>query len=514
MNQTLHIFRKDTRRFWPEVLISTALMFAFAWVYSQRFLSTDGHDMARYNRMQAVVVLLIVLVPASWWLLVARVVQAESLVGDRQYWLTRPYEWPKLLGAKALFVAVWIYGPLVAAQSLLLVRAGFSPMTHPVGWFWMLLLDGGITILPLFAMATLTPNFARMTLVVLGVVLVSIAYTMMGAFWSGYESTVPYSHLALMPAILATVCAVAIALQYATRRLWPSVVLLGLGMLVAFVCVPALFGMKQAVISRDFASTDAGGVQLAFAPDDKHPVKYEPSERETKAYLVIPVQISGVPEGTAIETEDVKFTIEAPDGSRFTAPWWTYEKRWEVAGTHRDNVHIMLPRDVYDRYRNTPVTLHLTLALMRLRAGWSRTVTVEDKAFAVPGFGVCDIHLLFMDHGLGCQAALGDPPLNFVATTMLARPCSGPQGNPAEAARLTGWVGSATQDPVRFGAVAVTALYARLNVRNPDGSEVAHERGLELCPGVPITFTQYDVERRMQASVTIPDFRLPEEPKK
>jgi len=30
------------------------------------------------------------------------VVHAESLVGDRQFWITRPYEWKKLLTAKAL----------------------------------------------------------------------------------------------------------------------------------------------------------------------------------------------------------------------------------------------------------------------------------------------------------------------------------------------------------------------------------------------------------------------------
>ena len=88
--------------------------------------------------------LLTVLIPVSWWLLIARVIHAETLVGDRQFWLTRPYEWKKLLGAKALFLAVFLYLPLLIAQCLLLFRAGFHPLSFIPGLLFNLLLITGV----------------------------------------------------------------------------------------------------------------------------------------------------------------------------------------------------------------------------------------------------------------------------------------------------------------------------------------------------------------------------------
>ena len=33
MNQILNIFRKDTRRFWPEIVLSVIVVFAFVLVF-------------------------------------------------------------------------------------------------------------------------------------------------------------------------------------------------------------------------------------------------------------------------------------------------------------------------------------------------------------------------------------------------------------------------------------------------------------------------------------------------
>jgi hypothetical protein len=51
----------------------------------------------------------------------------ESLVGDRQFWVTRPYSWRSLLGAKALFLAVFVLAPVLASDALILAADGFSP---------------------------------------------------------------------------------------------------------------------------------------------------------------------------------------------------------------------------------------------------------------------------------------------------------------------------------------------------------------------------------------------------
>ena len=83
------------------------------------------------------------LVPVSWWLLISRAVHAEALVGDRQFWITRPYEWKSLLAAKLLFLAIYIYASILLAQCALLRAAGFHPLSYMPGLLYNLLLLTG-----------------------------------------------------------------------------------------------------------------------------------------------------------------------------------------------------------------------------------------------------------------------------------------------------------------------------------------------------------------------------------
>ena len=73
----------------------------------------------------------------------------------------RPYDWKKLLGAKALFLVAFLYLPLLIAQCLLLFSAGFRPLSFIPGLLFNLLLITGILVLPLMAIASVTATFAR-----------------------------------------------------------------------------------------------------------------------------------------------------------------------------------------------------------------------------------------------------------------------------------------------------------------------------------------------------------------
>ncbi len=173
MKQMLHIFAKDSRQFWPEILICLALVAAFVWIYPSSWLrgntlsAVAGGDFVRILLEQYLGGILKLLIPVSWWLLIARVIHAEALVGDRQFWLTRPYEWKKLLGAKAIFLLVFLYLPLLTAQFLLLFRAGFHPLSFIPGLLFNLLLITGILVLPPMAIASVTATFARVTVTLL-----------------------------------------------------------------------------------------------------------------------------------------------------------------------------------------------------------------------------------------------------------------------------------------------------------------------------------------------------------
>src|SRR5215472_16328108 len=101
MSQILHIFRKDVRHHWIEILLCQAALVAYCWneVRSWSERSFAGDSLAQF---------IVVLVPLTLSLFLLRVVQDEFLVGDRQFWVTRPYQWKKLLVKKALLLLVFI----------------------------------------------------------------------------------------------------------------------------------------------------------------------------------------------------------------------------------------------------------------------------------------------------------------------------------------------------------------------------------------------------------------------
>src|SRR5215469_4872449 len=122
MNQILRILKKDVRRHWPEILIS----FAVLALYTDRELQPwrNAFEVDVISRSPFFYILseryfapaLIIF----WIFLVIRVVQGESLVGDRQWWTTKPYIWWQLMLAKLLFIFVFVCGPLFLVQLFLL----------------------------------------------------------------------------------------------------------------------------------------------------------------------------------------------------------------------------------------------------------------------------------------------------------------------------------------------------------------------------------------------------------
>jgi hypothetical protein len=506
MKQILHIFKKDTRHFWPEILTSIAITAAFALVYPLRwhFLLGGAGD-ARAREIMTLGSFLFLLVPATWWLLIARVIHDEALVGESQFWLTRPYERGKLLSAKLLFCVVWIYLPLIAGQALVVVQAGLSPWSNPSGWLVLLLLDSGIAIVPLIALATVTSNFARMTLWLLGVVLFVSASVTLSEMRTGYEATVPYPHRMAGPLVVLVLGAIAIAMQYAARRVWLSRGLLVVALALAAAIPFTLYASRETVIDRDYA---AGGspVQLAPGVDTRYPLKLEWPERPGMVYIHLPVQFSGVADGHAVQVDNVKFSVDAPDGSHWTAPWWTAQQWTYLPGTHLSGVQLMMPRDLYERYKSVPLTLHLVLAVTDLQAGEPVSATISRPDFVVSHLGVCSVVQFEL---LNCRSALGEPQLTQITTTWSSEPCSDWQPDGKPAAYSTAWAGTAYRDPLGSGPIAVQMDFANLPPIGADGSYLEHHEGMALCPGTPVNFTQYNVVGRSRAELTIPDFHLP-----
>src|SRR6185312_16212337 len=102
MKQILNIFQKDVQHLRIVIAIAQLALLAFTlhapieWAVPS-YVNRETRVFISYA--------LVALMGIAWSILVFRLVQSERLVGANQFWTTRPYEWPKLLMAKLLFLA-------------------------------------------------------------------------------------------------------------------------------------------------------------------------------------------------------------------------------------------------------------------------------------------------------------------------------------------------------------------------------------------------------------------------
>src|SRR5271165_2344871 len=115
MQQVWHIFKKDVRYLRQEIAFLFALAVALYWLGG--LLRGDISDAFG------------VLVAITAAYTIARLIHAEALPGENQFWVTRPYRWQSLLAAKLLFILTFINLPVFLAQAASLLGRGF-----PIAW--------------------------------------------------------------------------------------------------------------------------------------------------------------------------------------------------------------------------------------------------------------------------------------------------------------------------------------------------------------------------------------------
>jgi hypothetical protein len=546
MNQIVHIFRKDTRHCWPEILLSLAITAALVCIYPLRWLSLPGTDALGTPSMNAAGLgtMLAGLVVVSWVMLIARIVHAESLVGVRQFWLTRPYEWKKLLAAKLIFLAVYLYLPLMVAQWLLLYLAGLNSVSTIPGLLFNLLLITGFVVLPLVAIATVTENFFRMASALLGALLMGVAALVsitLQNYSYGYNNiwykllllamdnlaapahsltSIGHHKQLLFALLFATVSGTVVLLQYARRKTWLCrMILLALPIAIAIGgMVQAHYAIGgQAQIDHDYPklSADASPIQLAYGVDEKHPIVVFRGRNSSGALIAgarIPLHVSEIAEGTALSIDHRIVTIEAPDGFR-----WSTEARFNSIGQYdlpgnrvpddveREQATFEIPYALYERIKTGPVTVRITLALTQLQATNSVRATLPTHDVAVPGFGLCEVEI--KGYGtLQCRRALRGPQLTNVRVGWSKTPCAVPEDEHLLNHGLQ-WLGQLDREPAEFGIVPIQFLEVTYGWAYQDPKFYMEH----VCTGAPITFTQYKYKGRSQVNLTIPNFYFPPE---
>jgi hypothetical protein len=496
MSQIFHIFRKDMRHHWPEIVVSLAALVAYVWrtIRSwepQTIYSIVGIAGAWGPRLIAV------LLPVSWWFLMLRVVQNESLVGDSQFWVTRPYEWKKLLAAKVLFVLLFINVPLLFAGIFLLARAGFSPAPYWLGLLWMQLLLILMPLMPIMALAAVTRNLAQGLLALLVVVLYMIGMIVLAPV---VQSGRLLTHAGdwLLGAVFIVPPVTAIGLQYAWRSTARARAALGIGaalISVIYLVLP-LFVHGERKYPLPAPGTQPP-FQAALGPLPK-PAKDESEwERKQPVRIQIPIQTWGFPEDSFAQVSAVKLAVEAPDGFQWNSGWQRVSAIL-IPGTGIWREDFQLDRKTFDRLKSAGVKAHIAVAVRVFHDQNARLMTAGRDEFLVPDVGRCRLDGE-LSYGLRCISPLVRPSALLVNTRFAASTCplneqseeekqenSTPTNGTAYA-----WEWNGAPWLAEYGISPVQSFPLYFWTRDE-----RHEGAARICPGTPLRISlPKEVER-------------------
>jgi len=486
MSKTFHIFRKDIRHHWPELLVSLLLLAAFVWHEPAEWFG----NFASFSLLQILFSYVNTLLPLSWGLMIVRLVHEESLVGDRQFWVTRPYEWPSLLAAKLLFLVVFIHLPVFVAQVLLLSRAGFPIASNLTGLLGMQI---GLDLLFLapITLAVVTRTLAQALIVAIAAFLVFLA---VGSLASLVPSETMSSALEnsgiFQGSVLLAAPVAAILWQYARRRTWHSRTLLlaaGAAMVLADVITP-----YRTLIERQYPLADSAHpapVQLSVLPPPPS-VKKAPSPQrllESTVLISIPVHVSAVAKHSVVLANGILVSMDGPGNLKWDSGWnpsgvefWPEESS--------SALQFSVKRHLYESIKSSPLHVHLSLALSEFKESSPRELSLPEGEFVVPGVGYCHIVSGYFP-ALSCRSALHEPGLiaSGVVTNASCseqdKVASAPSRNLAHQLLRSGRGGF-----VNPGVSPIKSFSIYLQTFDHTRESPEERLRMHFCPGTPVRF--------------------------
>jgi hypothetical protein len=382
MRDALEIFRKDVRHLWPQI----AGFLLLAAIYC--FLDASAPHRTRI--VESGPPLPGLLVFAGAWYLVAAAIHEEKLVGDRQYWLTRPISWRSLLLAKAFFVLAFFNAPLLISQTTALAANGIPPLPLLPA---ILMRQAWLTLViaaPAAVLAAVTRGMIEFVLASFAVfAALSIALPLLGnayevLYWWGPMEwlRVPVQH-----AVLLGVLIIAMLIQYSRRRTWIARAVVSSALMFAVLAPPI-----PARLSATGWGKNPSNIRLAF-DSQRQPLGFGSRPwgwaGANTVLLMIPVRVAGVPPDDRLVSEHMRATVDSATGERLDRGWPTLGGLVHAEGGYW--VGASIDRRFFDRNREEPVQLRVSVALTLLGQPAVAPLALTARAHPTPGLGLCSV---------------------------------------------------------------------------------------------------------------------------
>ena len=514
MNQILHIFKKDAGHHWPEILISLSLL----GLSTRQELHPWEHTSALYSLRPTFSVLAgRAVTPVTiifWVFLIIRVVQEESLVGDRQWWVTKPYEWWKLLAAKLLFIFVFISVPLFHMQLLLLHQFGFPILPHLATLVLSQLAFYFALFLPAVFLASLTKSFGQLLLTVGCIVAAASGLAWLASKTSSGDAKTPPAFVESLQTILMWGSfLVILGWQFARRRRLVSaaalLVVLGVNILIDVV-VPNAKTMEKKYAHVDAQTSPAkiaiaqpteanGGRNISFSPDPTSEVRVD-----------VPNKVSGIVSGTMVMVDVIRITAGAAADSKWTRDW-EYQ---QVELWPEDPSKVLsyeMGRKEYQKIKTEPLDLHIELGLSEYQEVDARILPIFGSKFVDDVLGVCRV-IAGPYSSIECLKPFQAPA--FMATF-------DPQKSPCTVDERSGFI---QEDVVshawgytnyygfpapHYSPVADYSMWFKTVSLLIDGdSKPQRNKTLIFCAGSEIRLARPELKRQVRIQLDVPNVRL------
>jgi hypothetical protein len=368
MSQVFHILKKDARCFSAEISFLLAVSVASAWMQARN----PYHSY--WSEAQ-----LLTIVAAAY--LIARVVHAEALDGDQQFWITRPYRWKSLLAAKLAFIGVFAGLPVFFTHAGALAIMAFSPAAWlvPLATANIRLL---VAALLAATLASVTKGIAQYSLLAL-LALGGGAFISERIAWTWTRDLLPQS----WPFLAVTAAAIALGiLLIAYRTRWTFA-----GRIAAIGACPLWAPLVTVTPARERPITESkpepvesasveikvDGIRSASSVASMQ----QPERRLSVAELTISAR--GIPDGLGISAYRLTADFQEASGPKVSLP---VQPLWDTESQGADQTvfkgPIVLPQSIEgDRPGLLQISFHMQLARWH-----SRTVTLTRAPLDVfPG---------------------------------------------------------------------------------------------------------------------------------
>ncbi len=226
--------------------------------------------------------------------------------------------------------------------------------------------------------------------------------------------------------------------------------------------------------------------------------------------LQFPLTVSGVAAGTAVRANAVMITITAPNGLHWSS-FWQYDGQYFTSDEPNSAVDVRVNRAFLEKVKDLPVQVrHHVGGLSNSRAVPPDRPSSVDEGFTIPDGGICSQQGDDYTSSFACRFPMRQPRLTNFTAMWSHRPCSQSQSSDDPLVPTSGWIGSLDNAPADFG---ITSVWTSSLYFPGQGFAVGNQPDRTyLCPGTPISFTEYTLVDKSRIDLLIPAVQLPYRP--